>query len=316
MEGTTLYSLTLLSVFVVTVLAVASLGFWLAGGMSPVRRRLKQVTEGEVHHEAGESRRQGAFTVRWLEPVGNLVLPAEDWKQSRLRKKLVRCGYRGASAPRVFMALKVLMAFVVPMLVLLPFLITGSLTSERELAVLWLVAGALLGFLGPDLYLAHREQERRERLTEVFPDVLDLMVVCVEAGLSLDGAIQRVAREIVSSSRAMSEELHLVALETRAGKARDEALRALSERTGMPEMQALVSILIQAEHFGTSVAQALREHAAEMRDIRIQRAREKAAKLPVKMTFPIIFFIFPALFLVILGPAIVKIMTGLVGAFS
>ncbi|MCM0612010.1 type II secretion system F family protein [Marinobacter sediminum] len=314
-EGTMLYALTLGMVFVATVLGVGALGFWLGSGKSPVQRRLREVTEGQ-HHHAGEVRREGAFTVRWLAPMGGLVLPTDDWKRSRMRKQLVRCGYRSDRALHVFMALKVLLAFALPLLVLLPILLAGFHTTEREVAVLWLVTAAVLGFLAPDIYLLHREQKRRAELTEVFPDVLDLLVVCVEAGLSLDAAIQRVAREIVHTSASMSQELHLVSLEMRAGKARDEALRALSERTGMPEMQSLVSILVQAEHFGTSIARALREHAEEMREVRIQRAREKAAKLPVKMTFPIIFFIFPALFLVVLGPALVKIAAGLIGSFE
>lgn len=311
-----LYPLTLALAFIVTVLAVGALGFWLAGGHSPVQRRLREVAEGEPEHEAGETRRQGAFTVRWLEPVGGLVLPAEDWKQSRLRQKLVRSGFRSQRAMRVFMALKVILAFVLPLLVLLPLMVSGILAAERGASVLWLVTAAMLGFLAPDIFLAHREQQRIQRLTEVFPDVLDLLVVCVEAGLGLDAAIKRVAHEIVLSSQAMSEELHLVSLEMRAGKARDDALRSLSERTGLPEMQSLVSILIQAEHFGTSIARALREHASEMRTVRIQRARERAAKLPVKMTFPIVFFIFPALFLVVLGPALIKISGGLMGVFQ
>jgi tight adherence protein C len=122
--------------------------------------------------------------------------------------------------------------------------------------------------------------------------------------------------EIGRSSPAMEEELMMVILETRAGKAHHEALRSLAERTQLRDIQSLVSILIQAENFGTSVGQALREHAEEMREIRIQRAREKVAKLPVKLTFPILLFIFPALFLVILGPALVSIFAGLGGLFG
>ena len=191
-----------------------------------------------------------------------------------------------------------------------PLLMYPTLVTQRHWAVVALVVSALIGFFIPNLVLRHKEEARRQHLAEVFPDVLDLLVVCVEAGLSLDAAIKRVGDEFHFASRDMSDELLLVTLEIRAGKPRNEALKSLAERTDLEEMQALVSILIQAEHFGTSIADALREHADEMRDIRIQTAREKAAKLPVKMAIPSLLFIFPALFLVILGPAAIHIYPG------
>jgi tight adherence protein C len=135
----------------------------------------------------------------------------------------------------------------------------------------------------------------------------------VEAGLGLDAALQRVGKELHSSHPELSTELQLLTLELRAGKGRADALRALAERTALDDVRSLTSILIQAEHFGTSVAEALRQHSNEMRTLRLQRARERAAKLPVKMIFPILFFIFPALFLVVLAPSIVRIYLAFTG---
>lgn len=300
--------------FLATVLAVAALGFWLASGSRTLRRRLEEAAHpDEVKRE---EHTEGAFQVHWDSAGKAPSLPQDNWQSSRLRQRLVRSGLRAPANMNVLMLTKVIFAVALPTLTVLPAYVVGWFQGQAALVVIWMVVAALAGFLLPDMYLAHRASERRREISEIFPDVLDLLVVCVEAGLGLDAAIQRVGREIARSSMAMSDELVLVTLEMRAGKPRQEALSGLAERTGLRDIQSLVSILIQAENFGTSVGQALREHAAEMREIRIQRAREKAARLPVKLTFPILLFIFPALFLVILGPAIATIFIGLGGVFG
>lgn len=314
-QGVSLQTLILGAVFLTTVLIVAGGGYWFFGETSPVKRRLQEIADPEGR-KTHETRREGAFSVRWAEPMAKVIMPDEDWQLSRLKTRLVQAGFRSHQALTIFLAAKIIIAFVLPMLIVMPLYLTGFFGHQPAAAVALLALSGLLGFFAPDIFVLHRHQERRQIITESFPDALDMLVVCVEAGLSLDAAIQRVAKELIHSHAEFAEELQLVSLELRAGKSRDEALRGLSDRTGVDDIKSLASILIQAEHFGTSIAGSLREHADEMRNIRIQVAREKAAKLPVKLIFPIIFFIFPALFLVILGPAAIRIYTGLVGVFE
>jgi tight adherence protein C len=166
---------------------------------------------------------------------------------------------------------------------------------------------ALLGFYLPDLYLKLLIRWRKEQIVQGFPDALDLLVVCVEAGMGLDAAISRVSEEISMSSRVISEEFRILNLELRAGKSRLEALRNLGTRTDVEEVRSFATLLIQTDRFGTSVAQALRVHSDAMRTQRYQRAEELAGKIPVKMMFPLILFIFPAIFVVVVGPAAIQI---------
>jgi tight adherence protein C len=174
-------------------------------------------------------------------------------------------------------------------------------------AIMYMILATGVGYFLPDIYLRHRINVRRLDFVEGFPDALDLLVVCVEAGLGLDSAIQRVSLETRLSHSHLSSELALIPIEVRAGKTRREALQGLADRTGVDQVVSLVTLLLQAEQFGTSIASALRAYADEMRVERIQRAREKAAKLPVKLVFPIALFIFPAVFIVVLGPALIQL---------
>lgn len=306
----------MLFVFLATSLLVFAIAIWLFGGRDVVNRRLAEIAgEPDVAHP-DMARHEGSFDVRWTKPIVKVVLPRDDWKVSRLRRRLVRAGYRHEKSLHLFLASKVILGFVVPILLALPLLVIGKLPAlQPATSVALLVLAALIGYYLPDLYLERTSRERQLRFTEGFPDAMDMLVVCVEAGLGLDAAIQRVGKEIAVAHPELADELTLVSLELRAGKSREEALRALGERTGVEAVQSLTSLLIQAEHFGTSIASALREHATEMRTIRLQKAKEKAAKLPVKMVFPILFFIFPALFLVVLGPALVRIYVGFISGF-
>jgi tight adherence protein C len=164
-----------------------------------------------------------------------------------------------------------------------------------------------LGFYLPDIWLRQKTDKRREKLLKALPDALDLMVVCVEAGMGLDEAINRVAKESKIQSRELSEEFSFLGLELRAGKQRQDALKNLAERTNLEEVKNLVTLLIQADKFGTNIADTLRVYSDSFRTERFQRAEEMAAKMPVKLIFPLILFIFPALFIVIIGPAIISI---------
>ncbi len=295
--------------FATIVFSVGAFGYWFVDETPLVKRRLKAISKnkGELRRE---DHREGAFHVRWVEPVAKLVLPTTDWMRSRLRSRLVHAGYRSNTAYYVYGAAKAVLTLSLPLMLVGTSMVLGAGLLNDTGGVVLTVLVALAGFYMPDIYLIIEANDRQRILRESFPDALDLMVVCVEAGLGLDAAIQRVSRELEKSHPELGEELGLVNLEMKAGRSKEEALKSLAYRTGLPEIKALASILIQAEHFGTSIGASLSGHADDMRDIRIQNAREKAAKLPVKMVFPIMLCIFPALFLVILGPAVIKIFKG------
>ena len=172
------------------------------------------------------------------------------------------------------------------------------------------LGGAALGYLLPGMALARMAKRRQHRIRLSLPDALDLLVVSVEAGLGLDQAMQRVGEELAFAHPELSDELRLINLELRAGKARSEALRNLAERTGVDDLSSLVAMLIQTDKFGTSVAQSLRVHSETLRTKRRQRAEEAAAKTGVKMVFPLVFCIFPAIWVVTIGPAAIKFVRG------
>jgi tight adherence protein C len=294
------------SVFIFVSITIIGLSLWLMTGVNPVERRLKEIAEGNSLN-SHVAHTEGAFTVKWIEPIVKLMEPDEGWQSSSLKRRLVRAGIRGPKAINYLVAAKVLGAFLLPLLILIPFILTPTATPSMAMIALLVSTGGMVGLYLPDFVLTRKAKRRMIAFEEGFPDAMDMLVVCVEAGLGLDAAIQRVGKELMISHPELSTELKLVSLELRAGKGRADALRALADRTAMDDVRSLTSILIQAEHFGTSVAEALRQHSNEMRTLRLQRAKERAAKLPVKLIFPIIFFIFPSLFLVVLGPSVVRI---------
>ena len=305
-------SLVLVLVFITTVLMIVGIAIWVMFIENPTQRRLDEIAGGQRLRNH-TPHKEGMFDVLWLEPLVELVLPAEDWKKSRIKSKLVHAGHMGSNAMKTFLILKALLAIILPLVLVLPFILLGIIPIDDPYkAVPFLVFSGLLGYFLPDIVAYQQKKTRQLLFTEGFPDAMDMMVVCVEAGLGIDAAIVRVATEIGISHPELAKEFNMVGLELRAGKTREQALRALGERTGVAQVQSLAALLIQAEHFGTSVARALREHSEEMRNIRMQTAKEKAAKLPVKLIFPLVFFIFPALFLVILAPAAIRIYLGFI----
>jgi tight adherence protein C len=214
---------------------------------------------------------------------------------------MIRAGYRTPEAMMAIRGFKILLPAALLALVFFtglyhwnPFLVIGM--------------AAVAGYLLPDMWVTWRVQARQKLLRRALPDGLDLLVICVEAGLGLDQALLRVAQELTVAHPELSDELQMVNLEMRVGKTRLDALRELARRTGLDDIKALVAMLVQTERFGTSVAQSLRVHSDELRMKRRQRAEEMAAKTTVKMVPALVFFIFPALMVVILGPAIIAIM--------
>ena len=229
------------------------------------------------------------------------VLPKSQAEVSIVMQRLTRAGYRNESAIRVFYGCKVL----VPVVLCAIALVSGA----AKFSPFFVYASCLgLGFLGPDFWLGRMIKQRQKKMERGLPDVLDLLIICIEAGLSLDQATARTAEELQKAQPELCDEFGILVLEQRAGRARSEAWKNLSERTGVDSIRNLVSVLVQSDQFGTSVAKTLRVHSDTMRAKRIQQVEEMAAKTSVKLVFPLVFFIFPALFLVTLGPAVILMM--------
>jgi tight adherence protein C len=228
----------------------------------------------------------------------------EDYSASRL--KFLRAGIRHENALAVHWGVKIFLTVMFPAAFLLArTMVLTTLSYQVGMAVT--VLCALLGFYLPDIYLNHKAEERRQKNLQSLPDAMDLLVICVEAGMGLDSAINKVAEELGLGSPELSEEFHLMNLELRAGKQRADALKNLALRTNLDEIRSLTTLLVQTDKFGTSMADALRVYSDSYRTQRYQRAEEMAAKLPVKMVIPLVLCIFPSLFLVILGPAAINI---------
>jgi tight adherence protein C len=215
-------------------------------------------------------------------------------------------GLRHPSAPAIFFAAKTLLALLLPLLLFLALSSSGK-QQDTNMLLMYLLFAATLGTYLPNVVLRHMIARRQREIFESFPDALDLMTICVEAGLGVDAALSRVATEIGMASPVLSEEMTLVTLELRAGGTKEKALRNLALRTGVEDVDALVSMLIQAERFGTSIAASLRIQSDLLRTKRRMRAEETAAKIGLKLLFPLIFFIFPALMVVLMGPAMIQI---------
>ena len=242
----------------------------------------------------------------FLGRFGKRVAPKQSKDYRQMRPRFLKAGFRRETAPAVFWGTKCLLAICLPIcFFLLRLVVFGPLSTAMTGGICLYLA--LMGLFLPDIWLRIRIARRRERIFKGFPDALDLLVVCVEAGMGIDSAINRVAEEMKISNKTLSDELKLLNLELRAGKSRRDALKDLAMRTDLQEVESLATLLIQTEKFGTNVAQALRVYSDMFRTKRYQRAEEIAAKMPIKMLFPLAFFIFPSLFVVLLGPAAINI---------
>lgn len=301
--------------FVGTALGVVALLTLLTPTLDPLVVRVRQFAAGARKTEPVEStlRRRHSPVGVWVQDVAQRVgrtVPGGDAKaQSKRRTLLMQAGYRRANAVLAFQGVRVLLAALLPGLFLLIAPYLKGWNGMRQMAVAAPLMAA--GFFAPHLWLLQRIKWRQEEITNALPNALDLMVVCVEAGLGLDATIYRLAQEQQFTRQALSEEFQIVSQEVRAGRARAEALTALKNRVGLTEMASLVVVLLQAERMGTGIGRALRVHADSFRTKRRQRAEERAAKIPVKMVFPLVLLIFPATLLVVLGPSWILIMKAL-----
>jgi tight adherence protein C len=285
----------LLFVTITSSLYLLGVKFW----VSP-----KSVVErvvGEAR-QAEEVRHPSLGIHEILAKLGNIV-PASPSDATLTQRRLYQAGLRSPSALKVFYGLKALSAAIPPALV---WMLTKQFDVGGNQIVL-IVMSAGVGLLAPGEVLQYLIKRRKRRISRALPNALDLLVVCVESGLGLDQAIIQVSRELQATYPQLSNEFAVTNLEMRHGKRRAEALRNLGERTGIDDMKKLVSTLVQADRFGTSIAQTLRAHADFMRLLFRQRAEEKAAKIGIKLVFPIFFCILPSLFVVTVGPVIVRI---------
>jgi tight adherence protein C len=223
-----------------------------------------------------------------------------------VKLRFVHAGIRGSTAAPTFFGIKTILTLGLPLLGFVCLILAGSSLKGNSLLMTMLVLAAA-GYYGPNMVLSHMVKTRQREIFESFPDALDLMTVCVEAGLGTEAAMMRVADDLQFKSPALADELRIVNLELRAGADRERALQNLAIRTGVEEVDGFVTMTNQAERFGTSIAASLRIHSQMLRTRRRQRAEEAAAKIGLKLLFPLIFCIFPSLMVVLMGPAMIQI---------
>lgn len=294
-------ALTLVAVFFSVAVLTGLIAYAVLATQTPTRRRLgalvKSASPSGVVLEGPLTSGRDPVLARW-----SMLLPKSAAEMSRLERRLASGGYRSTSALVLYSAASMLLpvAFVVVAILIIGF---------QELSS-WVTAGVagVTGYLLPSLFMDYRVSVRRKQIRNGLPDMLDLLIVCLEAGNSLDQAVVKASQELAIAYPALAEELRVLTTESRAGVPRMEAFKNFAQRTRVDDVRALVAMLAQTDRFGTSVSQALRTMADDMRTKRRQSAEEKANKLGVKLVFPLVFCLFPALYVVILGPAVLKFM--------
>jgi tight adherence protein C len=272
---------------------------------SPERQRL-QTLVGDADSKSKTGERWMQWVASATRPVSKLAAPEEGFEKSPIRMRFMHAGIRSAAAAPAFFGIKTVLTLGLPIVGFALFAMTGSTPKGNNLMLVMLLLAAA-GYYGPNLVLSRMVFYRQREIFEAFPDALDLMTVCVEAGLGTEAAMMRVAEDMQLKSPALAEEMRLVNLELRAGADRERALRNLAFRTGVEEVDGFVTMINQAERFGTSIAASLRIHSEMLRTRRRQRAEEAAAKIALKLLFPLIFCIFPSLMVVLMGPAMIQI---------
>jgi tight adherence protein C len=268
--------------------------------------RLRELQSGKPEQEAYDiitvdgAESDGGLGSR----LGNLAAPQTEEDKNNQRKMLLQAGFKSRHALQMFNGLRVSAALALPVILGTPYAVSGASLTRVAMAVLGLAA---VGYYGPYVYVKNRTDGRKRQLLKSFPDALDLLVSCVEAGLGLDAAFRRVAIELETAAPDLSREFQLVTHEISAGVPRTEALRHLEHRTGLDEIRSLVNMLTQAERFGTSIAKGLRVHSRMTRQKRMSRAEEEAAKVSPKLTIVMVLFLLPVLGTVLIGPAAIRV---------
>jgi tight adherence protein C len=287
--------------FFAVFLLIASGGLILFYREAMIQRISAVITPREKQGNFRETMEQTSATLNVMVQQFDRVLPKSPAEISVMQQRLIRAGYRSDTAVRFIRGAKVM----VPLILCLLAFFSGVGSSSPFFVYLTAVG---LGYLLPDFWLGNRISVRQRRIRLGLPDVLDLLVICIEAGLSLDQSVARTAEELNLAQPAICDELAIVVLEQRAGCPRSEAWKHFALRTNIDSVRNLVSVLVQSEKFGTSIAKTLRVHSDTLRTQRRQKVEEQAAKTTVKLVFPLVLFIFPSLFLVTLGPAAITIM--------
>lgn len=279
----------------------------------PLPARLKSVTQRksemrEIERQKKLSRRGTIAQASFIKQVVQKFKLEQGKKVDALRLKLARAGYRARDALFLYLFLKMAMPGVGAFLTFFFIFVLHVAKVKPLLGFLLVIVGGIVGFMLPDIFIKNQSQKREDVLRKAMPDALDLMVICAEAGLSLDASFERVSREIGLSCPELAEEVGLTAVELSFLPDRAKALQNLADRVPLPGVVALANTLIQTEKYGTPLAQSLRVLSGEMRDERIMAAEAKAAKLPATLTVPMILFILPPLFIVLIGPAVLRVM--------
>jgi tight adherence protein C len=307
------------AIMALTFLAVALVVggiVWLVMRRNPTADRLEKLVTSK-----GDSARarpkfiesdNNGLIARISTPLHRIIAPGEGATRKAMRLRLIQAGYRSEQAFRNFLAAKILLGIIFPVV----YLISIAFYNITPLLALYSIGLAIAGFFLPNFFVMFQTHKRQDEMRKALPDALDLMVVCVEAGLGLDMTFRRVGDEVRPISPHLSDEFYITNMEIRAGKVREDCLKDMALRTGLAEVHNLITILIQTSRFGTSIAKALRVHADAMRKKRRQMAEEMAAKAAVKLVFPLILFIFPALMIVLAGPAAIRIFQSLFPVFG
>jgi tight adherence protein C len=313
-----LRSATLLALFILVVGAVYFTTTAVAA-RQVARRRLAEPTSGGAEVAiSGGSLRSSAAESAWLKIVNAVEktgLSLVDTKDESVRRKLIAAGYTAPFAPRVYTLIRLVCVLGLPALALLVLWAGGN--SPGVITLYFVLSfTAVLGLYGPTLFIRAKSDRRQRQIVNGFPDALDLMLVCVEAGLGLEAAFTRVGMEITISHPLLAEQFGAVVLELRAGRSREDALRRMADRAGVDEIHAFATLLIQSTKLGSSLAQTLRVYAAEMREKRRMRAEEKAHRLPVLLSIPLVTCMLPVMIGVLMLPAIIRVVRILVPALS
>jgi tight adherence protein C len=270
---------------------------------SEIKRRAQM---RPIASQQGTVRNGEAITSDFLNFVGKLLPPTSAEGYSLIRKEMIKAGFFSPRAVVIYHAARILLPVGLPFVLLAALsLVPSGLSARNSLVGIICICG--LGFVGPSFYINRRQKSMRHQYRTAFPDFMDLLVVCVEAGLALQPALERISRELVSASPQFSANLHFVALELRAGSSLAAALESLGKRLDFEEAYSLASLLKQSEELGTSLSAALRVYSEEMRDKRFMRAEAMAHALPVKIVLPVGFCIFPVILVVLFLPLIIRI---------
>ncbi len=285
------------------VLIIATLPLFLNKQEDPMKRLQREIKEANKAPARKERLRQ-ADRNEQLQKFANFLEPQNEDELSAMELKLQRAGYRSRDAVRMFHFLQFVLAIVGMALGLAYiFVLNADIQYDTQQMAIRILGPAGVGYLLPRYWITRRSAERKEAITRAFPDALDMMLVCVEAGQSLDQAIVRVSSELKTSYKELAEEFEIVAFEVKAGKDKDRVLRDMGVRCGVQDVSSFVTVMIQSATFGTSIAEALRVYASEMRDKRVMRAEEAANKLPTKMTLATMTLTVPPLLIILIGPS-------------